>query len=57
MRIGVGAVEGGFEAQVAAPNGFSSQSGRGEEAGAAEEVDGELAEGTRGGDGRALVGR
>ena len=56
MWIRVGVVEGGFKAEMAPPDGFSGEGRGGEEAGAAEEVDGELVEGTGRGYGRGLGG-
>jgi len=57
VRVRVRFVEFGRDAQLAAPDGFACYSGGGEEAGAAEEEDGELAKRALGGYWCALISR
>lgn len=55
MRVGVWSEVGGGEAEVAPVDGAPGEGCGEEEAGAAEEVDGELVEGPGGGYGWSLV--
>ena len=56
VRVGVCGVEGRFGAELAPPDGSAREGCGREEAGGAEEEEGELAQRARGGDGRAFGG-